>query len=457
MRVVVVGGGITGLAAAWALDRAARSGADVEPWLVEASARLGGAVATERAGGFVVEAGPDSFLIGKPWALDLCRALGLEDRIVHPQPPRRVYVLHRRRLHPLPADGGGLVPRRVGALARSRLFSWPEKVRMALEPLVPPERDDADASVGAFFRRRLGAAVVDRLVGPWLGGIYGGDPDRLSLQATVPQYREMVRRHRSLLRALRAAPTDGRQPALATLAGGLGELVDRLAADLQRTTVRTGCRAQALLPAGTGYRVCLDGGHEVSADAVVVAAPAPQAAALLEPAVPDVARRLRQISYAPAAVVSVGLGREQVAHPLSGHGYLVARGEGLRHTACTWSSAKWPQRAPPGYVLLRFYVGAGSYSAADDDLVTTVLEEARPALGLAGPPVLARVHRWDQALPQYRVGHLDLVAEIEQALRRHPGMVVAGAAYRGVGLPDCIRQGMEAAARALAKAPQAGP
>ncbi|MDR7507079.1 MAG: protoporphyrinogen oxidase [Armatimonadota bacterium] len=458
MRVVVVGGGIAGLAAAWALDRAARAGAAVEPWLVESADRLGGKVLTERVGGFLVEAGPDSFLTVKPWALDLCRALELSDRLVHPRPPRRLYVLHRRRLHPLPADLAGLVPRSLAALAGSSLFSWTDKVRMALEVLVPAHPDGADESVGAFFRRRLGRAAVERLVGPLLGAIYGGDPDRLSLAATVPQYRRMVSRHGSLLRAARTLSGTAGESAFATLAGGVGELVGRLAADLRRTTVRTGCPALEVDADGAGYRVRLADGRTVSADAVVVATPAPQAAALLQTVAPETAGLLRTIPYAPAAVVSVGVAREQVGHPLDGHGYLVARGEGLLHTACTWSSAKWPHRAPPGHALLRFYVGAPPEGVADGALAATVLEEARPLLGLRGSPVLVRVHRWEQALPQYRVGHLDLVAAIERDLDRLPGLAVAGAAYRGVGLPDCVRQGMEAAARVLAKqADRAGP
>jgi oxygen-dependent protoporphyrinogen oxidase len=455
--VVVVGGGITGLAAAWTLERAARSGADVQPWVIEASPRLGGKVLTERVGGFVIDAGPDSFLTTKPWALDLCREVGLADRIVYPQPPRRVYVLYRRRLHPLP-DLAGVLPRGAGAVVRSRLFSWPEKVRLALEPLVPPERDGADTSVGAFFRRRLGQAAVDRLVGPLLRGLYGGDPEHLSLTATVPHYREMVRRHRSLLGALRATPAGDGGPAFATLAGGLGELVDRLAAELRRTTVRTGCRVEALQRTGTGYRVRLAGGEDVTADAVVVATPAAQAAALLRSVAPQAAEVLEQVRYACAVVVSVGWAQEQVARLPAGHGYLVARGEPVRHVACTWSSAKWPQRAPPGYVLLRFYAGADLCGASDDALAAAVLEDARSVLGQRGSPVLVRIHRWEQALPHYAVGHLDRVAAVEEAVFRHRGIAVAGAAYRGVGLPDCIRQGMEAAARVLANQPhRAGP
>lgn len=455
MRVVVVGGGIAGLTAAWVLDRAACAGTAVEPWLVEASGRLGGKVLTEHVDGFTVDAGPDSFVVAKPWALDLCRALGLDDRVVFPQPPRRIYIVHRRRLHPLPADLAGGVPRGVGAIVASPLFSWPEKVRMALEPLIPPEPDGADQPVGAFFRRRLGRAAVDRLVGPLVGAVYGGDPDRLSLAATVPHYVQMVRRHGSLLRAMRSGAPGGRAPAFASLAGGMGELVDRLAADLRRTTVRTRCAVRAVEPAGCGYRVRLDGGDTLSADAVVVATPAPQAAALVEAAAPQAAQRLRQIPYQAAVVVSAGWARDQVGHPLDGHGYLVARDEGLLHMACTWSSVKWPGRAPPGHVLLRFYLAAPA-EATDDALAEVVLNEARPVLDLRGSPVLLRVHRWDQALPQYQVGHLELVRAVEQDLDRAPGLVVAGAAYHGLGLPDCVRQGMEAAARLLANPPQAG-
>src|SRR2546425_4433068 len=458
---VVIGGGITGLAAAHALNAAVSASLLDTATLLEAAPQLGGKIVTERMGGFVLEAGPDSFLTIKPEALELCRPLGLADQVVGTLAPRHVFVLSRGVLEPLPDGLAALVPTRLLPFLRSGLFSVWEKARMVGELVVSPHRDGAEESLGEFVRRRLGPAAVDRLAAPLLAGIYAGDVDRLSLQATFPQLAEMESHHGSLmmaavrqqLRRRRRHPpgdhadeddTDG-LGMFATLPDGLDHLVNRITDSLPHVGVRTGAPVRIITREGNQYRIHLATGAYVDADVVIVTTPAHAAARLLRGLTPAAASALEQIPYVSTAAIALGFARADVAHPLAGHGYVVARGEGLAHTACTWTSSKWPLRTPANCVLLRCYVGrAGDTRALDEDddsLVATVLAEVRPLLGITGPPLLARVHRWEDAMPQYEVGHLGRVEAITDALSQTPGVLVAGAGYGGSGFPDFISQG----------------
>ncbi|MDQ7843335.1 MAG: protoporphyrinogen oxidase [Armatimonadota bacterium] len=460
-RIAVVGGGIAGLAAAYALQHGLQEGRAVGVTLIEAAPRLGGKILTERVGGFLIEGGPDSFLTLKPQAVQFARALGLGDRLVPTGRPRHVFILHRGRLHPLPDGLTSLVPRRLGPFLRSDLFSIREKARFAWDLLVPPNRNGSDETIGAFVRRRLGPAAVERLAGPLLAGIHAGDVEALSLRATFPTLAEAEIRYGSLTRAVVArrrsvTGVDGEAAMFMTLAGGLQELVDRVVTALQAVVLRTGTRALSLERRARGYRVILEGGEEVEADAVILATPANVAAALLRDVNEAASRLAADIPYASTAAVALGFRRPDVAHPLVGHGYVVASSEAMLHTACTWVSSKWPGRAPPDHVLLRCFVGRAGRSAglelADDVLVRRLLAELAPLLGLRGDPVLARVYRWPASMPQYTVGHLERLRALRAALAGTPGLFMAGGGYEGVGLPDCIRQGQEAAAAALASA-----
>ncbi|HEX4841766.1 MAG TPA: protoporphyrinogen oxidase [bacterium] len=466
---VVIGGGITGLAAAHALNAAVAAGFLDTATLLEAAPQLGGKIVTERMDGFVLEAGPDSFLTLKPEALELCRTLGLADQIVGTLAPRHVFVLSRGVLEPLPDGLAGLVPTRLLPFLRSGLFSVWEKARIAGEFVVSPPRNGAEESVGEFVRRRLGPAAVDRLAAPLLAGIYAGDVDRLSLQAAFPQLAEMESHYGSLMMAtvLRHLRRRSRLPPgeyadggdtdslgmFATLGDGLDQLVSRIKDSLLHVGVRTSANTREITREGNQYRVHLANGASVDADVVIVTTPAYTAARLLRGLTAAAASALDQIPYASTAAIGLGFARADVAHPLAGHGYVVARGEGLAHTACTWASSKWPRRTPRNCVLLRCYVGrAGDRRALnedDDSLVATVLAEVRPLLGITGRPLLARVHRWEDAMPQYEVGHLGRVDAITDTLSQTPGVLVAGAGYGGLGLPDCIRQGTEVAGAAL--------
>jgi oxygen-dependent protoporphyrinogen oxidase len=463
-RVIVIGGGITGLAAAYALDGAVRRGEVGEAVLLEAGPRLGGKIITECIDDFLIEGGPDSFITLKPQAVRFARELGLGDRLIGTLEPRHVFIRHAGRLYPLPDGLTGLIPQRLGSFVRSPLFTLAEKARFGLEPFIAPAANGADESIGGFVRRRLGQAAVDRLAAPLLAGIHAGDIDRLSLRATFPQLAEAERRYGSLTRAVlarrgSASSGNGTQQGdlptsvFMTLRGGLEELVRAAAASIRNVRLRTASPVAAVTYADGAYVVRLSNGERVEAAAVILSLPVHSAVRLLagvnSPAA-AVAGMIRSIS---TAVLVLGFRRDQIHHRLDGHGYVSSHNEVASHTACTWVSSKWPDRAPPGSVQLRCFVGRDGAQTAlemdDRDLTNAVLGELRPLLGITGTPVLARAYRWRDAMPQYEVGHLERLDALQAALSATPGLILAGAPYRGVGLPDCIAQGMSAARQAV--------
>jgi oxygen-dependent protoporphyrinogen oxidase len=445
MTVLVVGGGITGLTAAYALGRAG-----IPTLLVEATDRLGGKVRTERSDGFLVEAGPDSFVSYRPAALELARELGLGDAIIRPTDPRVVNVRTGGRFVRLP-DGMGLVlPTRLGPFIVTDMFSPLEKLRMGLD-LVLPRR-------GPFLRRRLGGALVERLAGPLIGGVYGTPIDELSLDAVVPQLREAERDHRSLLlaslaqgRARKHSGAGGGSP-FVSLAGGMGQLSGALAEAIERSLgieVRMKSTAVALEGRHGGFDVRLGNGELLRPEAVVLASPGPATAGLLDAIAPAAATHVRSITHGSTAVVSLGYRLDQFPEPPVGHGFLVAAGEPLSIEACTMSSLKWAGRAPEGTVLLRLFIGSRSPAVllgSDAELVALVERDLALVMEVHGAPILARVARSIGQMPEYTVGHLERVAGASAALAGLPNLAIAGAAFRGVGVPDCVAQGRAAAA-----------
>lgn len=464
MKLVIVGGGITGLAAAHrAVEIARERGLPLELMLVEARERLGGTIATERAAGFLVEAGPDSFLSEKPWALALCRRLGLDSRLVGTDDRfRKTFVWLGGRLHPLPEGFQLLAPGRLGPWATSRLFSWRGKLRMALDLVLPRGAPGADESLGAFVRRRLGREALERVAQPLVAGIYTADPDDLSLAATMPRFLELERSRRSLILALwragrktpaaLAGTSGARWSLFVTLAGGMEELVTALAARLPAGAVHLKRRVDGIERRGGRWHVNGEGGG-FPADRVIVAAEAHAASRTLRYVDPPLATMLQVIRYASSATVSLGYRRADIPHPLDGFGFVVPRVEGRRLLACTFSSVKYPGRAPEGHALLRCFLGgaldAGVLEEEDAALGHRAREELRAALGVTAEPVLSRVARHPAAMPQYAVGHLGAVEAIERRLETAPGLFLAGAGYRGVGIADCVRSGEAAAERAL--------
>jgi oxygen-dependent protoporphyrinogen oxidase len=454
MRIAVVGGGIAGLAAARRLEALLE---DVELTLLERDARLGGKLLTEHAAGFLVEGGPDSFLSRKARGPELCEELGLGDELVGRRPENaRTFVRRHGELHPLPAGLTGMVPTDLAALADNPLLSPEGRERLAAERDLPPAPVGEDESIASFFRRRLGPEAYESLVEPLTTGIYACDGDRLSLAATFPGLRALELEHGSVIRGLLAqpAPTGEGMPPFISLRSGLGALVDALAGGLRRTTVRTTTPVAALDRGGDGYVLTLAGGRRIRADGVVLATPAFAAAELLAALDHDLADAHAEIPYASSALVTVGFRDEDVPHSLDGYGYVVPRSEGSDVLACSWTSSKWEGRAPEGSALLRVHTGrfGGRDTSAepDDELVALARGEIR-LLGVTVDPSFVRIHRWPRSMPQYVLGHVERVERIEAALEAHPGLTVAGAAYRGVGVPDCIGSG-EAAAESLARA-----
>ena len=464
VRLVVVGGGIAGLAAAHhAVEWSRERGRPVELTLLEAADRLGGTIQTERRDGFLVECGPDSFLSEKPWALALCKRLGVENRLVRTDDRfRRTYMVFRGRLHPLPDGFQLLAPTRFGPFLTSRLFSWPGKLRMALD-LVLPRGGDPDESLGAFVRRRLGRQALERVAQPLVAGIYTADPDELSLAATMPRFLELERRERSLIlalwRAARRAPAQSagasgaRWSLFVTFAEGMEEFIRALAHRLPPGAARLKEPVTGVTREGGGWRLSTAAGGSLAADAVVLAPEAHQAARMLRPLDPGLAHLLEGIPYASSATVTFAYRRGDIGHPLDGFGFVVPQVERRPIIACTFSSVKYPGRAPAGHVLLRVFMGGALNEdilrGGDDSLVATARAELGPLLRVRAEPLFTRVSRYVKAMPQYHVGHLARVDAIEESLRRHRSLALVGGAYRGVGIADCIHSAEEGVARAL--------
>jgi oxygen-dependent protoporphyrinogen oxidase len=462
-RVVVVGGGIAGLAAAHEL--AGRPGVSVT--LCEASERLGGKIRTEAFAGVDLDLGPDAFLARRPEAVTLCRELGLEDELVAPA-TTSASVWVGGRLRRLPAGLVLGVPTRWGPLARSGVLSPLGLGRAAVELLLPGRPLAGDAALGAVVRRRLGAEAHRRLVAPLVGGINAGNTDRLSIEVCAPQLAAAARGHASLVRGARAVAAGagagaGAGPVFLTVPGGLERLVEALSRRLGAAgaEVRTTEPVRALEPGPDGAYLVVSDRRAVVADAVVVALPAPAAGRLLAPHAPGAGATLAGVDHASVTLVALAYSGSAVPRPLDGSGFVVAAGEGRLMTACSWSSSKWAHLDRPGQVVLRVSAGrAGDERApalGDDALVARLRLELGDALGISEPPRQVLVARWPDAFPQYAPGHLDRMAAVHAELDgRLPGVALAGAVLAGVGLPACIGSGRAAARRALETAASAG-
>jgi oxygen-dependent protoporphyrinogen oxidase len=446
--VVVVGGGISGLAAAYELQR---RGLSVR--LVEASPRLGGVILTERVDGWVIDAGPDSMLVQKPAAIELCRELGIEDRLIPTLPPRTASVLRNGRLHPI-VEGSFLgFPITARALAGSSLFSLLGKARMACELLVPPRQAETDESVADFVGRRFGREAVAYLAEPLLAGIHAGDVTRLSVRALFPRLVEAERTAGSVLRSLRGRRTaPSPRGAFVSFPGGVGVLVEALTTGLDRVRITTSSPVTRIV--GSSPFMIETAAERIAGRALVLAVPAYAAAALLRALDVELAARCEEVPYASTATVAFGFRRDQVQLPLQGSGFVVPKAESRALLAATWTSSKWPGRAPEGHVLMRGFLGGGRdpgrLEENDDALRALALDELARTAGIVGPPVLSRLYRWTRQSPQFEVGHLERVAAIEARLRHLPGVFVTGSGFRAIGIPDCIADGRAAGADAAA-------
>ncbi len=461
MRIAIIGGGISGLSAAFSLEERRRGGAPLEYVLFERSPRLGGVLVTERVDGCLVEAGPDSFLTEKLWATDLCRQLGLGDQLIGSNDPqRKTYILVKGRLVVIPDGLMFMVPTRILPVVLSPLFSFNTKLRMAREWFHPPHRANGDESVACLVERHYGAEMVDRLADPLLSGVYGGEAAQLSVRAVLPRFAEMEARHGSLGRAMLAArkrtaqaAPDSSRPLFTSLKNGMQQMVDALVGRLSPQSVHTDAMVTALQSHGDGWLVPASGTSQ-KFDAVILAVPTQAAGTLLQSTSPELAAELSGIRYSSSVTVTLGYGRNVLSQLPPGFGFLVPRSEGKRMLACTFVHAKFPHRAPPNRALVRCFLGGardeGILELSDDEILRIVRRELQTIVGLTEAPLFARVYKWKGAMAQYAVGHLERLRRIERLCEKLPSLALAGNGYGGIGVPDCIRSGTEAAAKVLA-------
>jgi oxygen-dependent protoporphyrinogen oxidase len=465
-RIVIVGGGIAGLATAY---YASKRSPDSRITVLESDSRWGGKITTDRVeledGSFVIEGGPDTFLATKPYATRLCEELGIGDRLHGTNPKiRNTYVLSNGQLLPLPDGLAMMVPTNLQSMLRTRLVSWPGKARMGLDLFLPARGLDGDESLGAFISRRLGREAYEKLIEPLVSGIYAGDGDQLSLASTFPYLRDLELQYGSLARgaltqrqarsAGGAKPRQGWRSVFLTPTTGLAEIVEALMDHLRAAGVelRSGTAVSQLSERGGKFEIAAGGVGQIEADHVILATPAFVSGELLASLDPGLATDLQSIPYASTATISLAYHEADVPRPLDGYGYVIPRREGRLALACTWTSTKFPHRAPEGYALIRVFVGRAGQDVPWDEpsLLAIARDEAQLTLGVTVAPLVARVFRWEKAMPQYNLGHPELLRRMESALRSHPGLALAGNAYRGIGIPDCIRSGELAVDRILA-------
>ncbi|ALF09727.1 protoporphyrinogen oxidase [Parageobacillus thermoglucosidasius] len=453
--VVIIGGGITGITAAYYLQKAVKERQlPIECKLVEATHRLGGKVQTVVRDGFVIERGPDSFLARKTSAFRLVREVGLENEIVH-NATGKSYILVNGKLYPIPGGAIMGIPTQIGPFITTRLFSPLGKLRAAFDFILPPTKAEGDLSLGQFFRRRLGDEVVDNLIEPLLSGIYAGDIDQMSLMATFPQFFQIEQKYGSLvLGAKRTAPKaqKERKGAFQTLKTGLQSLVDEVEKRMEQGSVIKGVRVERVWREGTGYRLRLSNGDIWKADSIIVAAPHSSVPAMFadypffEP--------FQSIPSTSVATVALAFPESAIEQDIDGTGFVVSRRNDYTITACTWTHKKWPHTAPDGKALLRCYVGRPGdeeiVEQSDDEIVRVVMDDLSKIMRISGRPELIAISRWKEAMPQYTVGHKERLAKIKTHMDAElPGVFLAGSSYEGLGLPDCIDQGENAVKKVL--------
>ena len=469
-RIVVIGGGISGLATAHRLSEQNTPERPLEVVLLEASARVGGTIRTAMREGFLLEGGPDSFISEKPEAAALARRIGLGGNLIETNAAhRRSFVVRGGRLHPTPEGFQLLAPSRLWPFLTTDIFSWTGKARMALDLVLPRRRnangEGDDESLAHFVRRRFGQEALERMAQPMVGGIYTADPEHLSLRATMPRFLDMESAHRSLIwamwnnarkqsRALTRGTSGARYSMFLSLDGGLQMLSDRLAARLPNDCVRLDSKVENLRfdTAARRWMIRTNRDESIVADAVCVALPAHAAARVLGDVDAPLAAELEAIPYASTATVNLAFRRADIPHPLDGFGFVVPFIEHRTALACSFSSIKFAGRAPAGHALLRAFVGGAlqpeNFALDEAAMTRAVLADLRALLGITRPPLFAHVEKWPRSMAQYHIGHPARVRRIRARLQQFPTLQLAGNAYGGAGLPDCIRSG-EAAAEAM--------
>jgi len=478
-RVVIVGGGVSGLSTAWLLnEQAMKAGTPVQITVVEAAQRFGGKVRTDTVDGygdkpFIIEAGPDSFLTQKPWALKLARKLGLENDILGTNDKvRNIFVLSKGRPIKLPEGVLLVVPTKIWPFVMSPLISIWGKLRMGLDLVLPAKKDNHDEALGDFVRRRLGQEALDKIAEPLMAGIYNAEVDKQSILATFPRFREVEQQHGSLIRGMIAqkakapsappAPGDkARVSMFVSFKQGTETFISALVTSLatqSNVTLRTnaGVREISRGDSGSTYRVTMMDNSVLVADDIVLTCPAKIAAMLVEPLAKAATNLLESIRYVSTGAMAVGLKVSDISKPINGFGIVVPSSENRPINAITVASTKFDHRAPSGYALLRVFFGGArspkTMDLSDSEIAQMVQEQLEDLVGLRGAPVFSQIHRWDGANPQYDVHHLDLCDKIDASLPK--GIWVTGCSYRGVGMPDCVYQSEVLVERMLTTHPE---
>ena len=460
-RAIVIGGGITGLTAAYRLQREAASrDIPLDITLLEATGRVGGVIRTEYRDGFLIEHGPDAFISTKPAAKALCEELGIADEFIGTNPKvRRSFVTRNGALHPVPEGFYMMAPGSLKPFLKTPLFSWRGKLRMAMDLFIPRRERDIDEAVAHFVRRRLGTEAFTRIAQPMIGGIYTSDAENLSLKSTFPRFLEMEKTHGSIIKALRAEKkqaaetsqdTSGpRYSLFLSFRSGMQTLVDTLAETVS-SRIKLNARVEHIQQNtdGTGWQVSLATGETLNSELLCIALPAIQTSALIESISNPLAAKLNTIPYASSATVNLAFHRTDITHPLDGMGFVVPATENLSVIGCSFSSVKFEHRAPEKHVLLRAFVGEPTSKRSETELIQLCQTDLTPLLGIKEAPQFATVSKHTQAMAQYQVGHQEVVSDIERLTSKLQGFALAGNGYRGIGIPDCIRSG-EAAAISL--------
>jgi oxygen-dependent protoporphyrinogen oxidase len=465
-RIAIIGGGISGLSSAFTIEEKRESGTDVRYVLFESSPRLGGVLVTDHVDGCLVEAGPDSFLTEKPWAADLCGKIGLGDQLIGSNDSeRKTYIVAKGKLVVMPDGLMFMVPTKIMPTVFSPLFSWRTKLRMAAEWFHPPHKASEDETVAEMVRRHYGPEMVELLADPLLSGVYGGEASGLSVRAVLPRFADMESKHGSLGRAMLESRKQARKkmgaaanvparPLFTSLKDGMQQMVDALVARLDAKALKTSAVVQSVIRQDNGWTVCA--GYQTDQfDAVIIATPAHAAADLLESTDENLARDLSEIRYSSSVTVTLGYD-EKVRRALPpGFGFLVPRSEGHRMLAATFVHNKFPHRAPENRALVRCFLGGARdepiLEMSGKEILEIVRGELRQIIALNAEPLFARVYKWKSAMAQYSVGHLERLQRIEALRQKLPGLALAGNGYNGIGVPDCVRSGTEAAGKVLAE------
>jgi len=463
-RIVVIGGGISGLAVA---HRLVELSPTTQITLLEASSRLGGTIRTDERDGFLLERGPDSFISEKPEAVALAKRLGIESRLVQTNHEhRRSFIVRNGRLRPVPEGFQLLAPSRIWPFLTTDIFSLAGKARIAADLFLPRRsaNGSSDESLSSFVRRRLGREALERMAQPMVGGIYTADPETLSLRATLPRFLDMEQDHRSLIIAMlrkarsqagaeKSGTSGARYSLFLSFDRGMEVLVQALEQKLARVEIKKETRVESLYRTAASWIIQLSSGETLAADALCLALPAYTAATLLANIAPQLTTKLNAIKYASTATINFGYRRAAIQHPLDGFGFVVPFIEKRSLIACTFSSVKFANRAPDDHVLLRAFVGGAlqpdMFALDEAEMLRRVEHDLRELLGINEAPLFAEVAKWKNSMPQYEVGHLDRVQAIENEVAQLPNLTLAGNAYRGAGIPDCIRSGEAAAERLL--------